>query len=156
MDTVPSLASASTTRGHPLGTAVRRRSCPSSRHSCPSLSCPFALLLPAAPANADPTNAHFYGTQPSVCSSLGEVTLYYTGTSFFAANKVENAQVTLLLRELTITQTDTTTGEVLLEEVALEKQGSVPIDETCSFSFEADGVTVTITGGFLLRGPTSV
>ena len=116
---------------------------------------PLALLLPAA-AGADPVNATHYTIGPVTCESLGEVTFYSTANSPFGANKVEGMQLSLVLRELTVTQTVTATGEVLLDEVRLEKQGSVPIDETCSFSFEVDGVTHTITGGFLLRGPSSV
>ncbi|MFW5471046.1 hypothetical protein ACOCJ4_13495 [Knoellia sp. CPCC 206435] len=115
---------------------------------------PAALLLPLTPANADPTKATFYEAFEVVCDSLGDVTLYGPAATEGAVLKVQGTQLSLVLRKVTITQTDTATGEVLSQIVTLDKVGA-PIDDTCSFSFDEDGVTTTVAGGFLLRGPAA-
>ena len=59
----------------------------------------------------------------------------------------------LVLREVTV-RTVTATGEVISNEVTFPRTIGA-CGRTCSFSFEEDGVTHTVTGGFLLRGPAA-
>jgi hypothetical protein len=113
------------------------------------------LLAPAA--LADPTSAKNYSTETITCDTLGPVTVAFTSSpvTLYSAGKVVGTQLTLILRYVEVTKTDAA-GNVVSDEITASKPGAAPINEHCSFSFIGDdGLTVTISGGFLLRGPGS-
>lgn len=105
-------------------------------------------------ASADPTGARNYYTGLVTCDTLGTVTLQYTSspTTLSSAVKVLGTGLTLILRSVRITKT-AADGTVVSDDVTLSKSGSPVINEYCWLSFPENGLTVTITDGFLLRGP---